>query len=185
MLRSVMDWARSTFIKQNKVCDAPLLNTLSELGKDVKSRWPNINAGGCCVYAAMVATEMDKRRIPVVGIVASTMVERYNDVVIDRVRDTIKENTNEEWNNKRVYFTHVGLEFTLGGKVYHYDTDNLHVAETCLADMPIYRGRLLLREMNDLAAQPYGWNRTFHREDIPAIRRVVRQAFKQFDKAVA
>lgn len=153
---------------------------LNRLGEEVYDRYPNINSGGCCVYAAMVVAELNKLNIPAKGIVAS-----YSSLAsksIDKIRPLIEKNTLDEWQKNGVSFSHVGVEFTLNGKKKHYDTGGVRKAGKELDHMPIYKGRLEYIELRALAAKKYGWNTCFNRRDIPELRRLVK-SFLAVDKA--
>ena len=153
---------------------------LDLLGKEVSRRYPWLNHGGCCVYAAMIVAALHKHKIKATGIVASWSAESLNKsgVTIDKVREGIKKNTHTEWNNNGVNFSHVGVEFEYKAKIrthkYHYDSHGVKKAGKTLDLMPIYSGRLNLEELKTLAGTKRGWNDTFDRKDIPALRKLVK-----------
>ena len=149
---------------------------LNRLGKEVYERYPDINNGGCCVYAAMIVAELKKLNIPAKGIIASHSAA-YSDG-IDKVRPLIENNTIYEWRANGVCFSHVGVEFTLNGKKKHYDTAGVHKACSKLDGMPIYKGRMEYAELRALAAKKHGWNTCFNRKHIPAVRRLVKSFFE-------
>jgi len=154
-----------------------LVRTLNQLGKDVKQKYPYINNGGFCVYAAIVSTELRKKGIDARGIVASWMAEDSS-TTIDEARKHVKGNTVSAWNRNNIYFYHVGLEFEYKGKTRHYDTKGVKMAKAKFDEMDIYKGRLTHAELKALASRQDGWNSQFNRKDIPAIRKLVRSHFK-------
>jgi len=153
-----------------------LLEILDNLGRDVEARYPYINHGGCCVYAAIVAQALQAHRVNAKGIVVSYFASKW--IHIDKIRNNLKRKDVREWSENDVNFSHVGLEFRYRGKVYHYDTKQLKLKEKRFDDMEIYPGRLLVEEMVQLAGSPEGWNTSFDRRKIPVIRRMVDKALK-------
>ncbi len=161
--------------KRSKNVD--LVTALDMLGSEVNERFPNIDSGGCCVYASIVAAALKKHDIEAVGIVASWTAEgsRLN---IDKIRTNIEKNTVFTWNDNGISFTHVGLEFRINGRLKYYDSKGVKRANGTLDEMKVYKGRLSCDEMKKLAADWKGWNRSFNRDDIPALRRLVKSRLK-------
>ena len=157
-----------------------IIAKLNALGKEVASRYPNINNGGCCVYAAMIVQALHKHKIKATGIVASSSAVYLNaaGVSIDTIREGLGKNTHTEWNKNGVRFSHVGVEFEYRAQIRsvkrHYDTAGVHLAGKKLDGMPLYKGRLSLEELKVLAGTKNGWNDEFNRKDIPAIRKLVK-----------
>ena len=157
-----------------------IVTKLDQLGVEVLRRYPTINSGGCCVYAAMIVAALHKHRIKACGIVASWNAERMNhaDVSIDTIRHSISKNTLSEWEDNGISFSHVGVEFEYKGLILktkrHYDTSGVRPAGKVLDAMPIYRGRLNLNDLRTLAGQKDGWNSAFDRKHIPALRKLVK-----------
>ncbi len=150
-----------------------LIRKLNSLGKAVYAKYPYINCGGCCVYAALVAEALLLHKISCKGIVASWDA---NDIPsIDEIRPCIKRNMLHEWQNNGVSFNHIGLEFEYNGKMRHYDTSGANKAGKSFDFMPIYNGRLNIVELQKLASQKTGWNNSFNRRHIPAIRAMVQK----------
>lgn len=145
---------------------------LNRLGKDVNKRFPYLNHGGCCVYAAMVVAELRKQKVPAVGIVASYGAEEG--VSIDLARQAVQNNTLREWNDNGISFSHVGVEFDHNGVKKHYDSNGVHKVRKVLDHMPIYEGRLQYKELKELAERVEGWNPSFDRNIIPELRKIVK-----------
>lgn len=157
-----------------------IIEKLDELGEVVSDLYPNINNGGCCVFAAMVVNELQKQGIKASGIVIDSGAR--SSIHIDEVRPLIKTNTVNEWQNNGVFFWHVAVEFTMGNKKHHYDTGGVKKATNAFGGIPVYKGRMKLEEMKSIAARQPGWNPAFRRKDIPAIRKLVKFYLK-VDKA--
>lgn len=154
-----------------------LIEKLNQLGKAVYRASPNINYGGCCVFAAAVALELERRGFRARGIVASHNA-RGHKTPLGRIRPKVKKNSIYEWRDNGIYFGHVGVEFTYKGRLYHYDSHGVHPKETSLDGMPIYKGRMKPEEMKAIADSPEGWNSSFPRRDIPTVRRLVTMYLK-------
>ncbi len=152
-----------------------VVTTLNNVGREVYSNYRRINNGGCCVYAALIVEQLQKLGIRSCGIVGSYNAEY---VSLAKARECVKDKKNtKEWNANGVQFMHVGVEFFLDGKRYHYDTAGVHPAAKELDGLKIYRGRLRIEELKALAGTKKGWNPTFNRTSIPAIRKMVKTAF--------
>lgn len=157
-----------------------IIAKLDLLSKEVTRRYPWLNHGGCCVYAAMIVDALHKHKIEANGIVASWSAESLNKsgVTIDKIREGIKTNTHTEWNRNGVSFSHVGVEFEYKVKIRttkrHYDSRGVRKVGKELDGMPIYAGRLTLQELKILAGTKKGWNDTFDRRDIPELRKLVK-----------
>jgi hypothetical protein len=156
-----------------------IVNKLNSLAKVVMVRYPYINHGGCCVYAAMVAEELQKHGIEVKGIVSAYGAKEMNSngITLDHIRPG---NTLEEWNRCGIRFNHVGIEFVIKteGKratKKHYDSTGVKRATTELDHMPLYKGRLTIDDLKALARKRKGWNETFNRRYIPALRKLVKE----------
>lgn len=152
-----------------------VVTTLNNLGFSVKQNYRRINCGGCGVYAALIVEQLQK-----LGIRSSGIVAAYNtkNVSLAKARDNIKNKADQrEWDKNGIAFYHVGVEFFLDGKRYHYDTSGVHPAAKELDNMSIYRGRMRLEDLKAIAGTERGWNKTFDRKDIPAIRKMVKAAF--------
>lgn len=148
-----------------------IIRKLNRLGKAVNAKYPYINNGGCCVYAALVAEALLLHKINCKGIVASWHAECIPS--IDEIRPFIKRNMLYEWQDNGVSFSHIGLEFEYKGKMKHYDSNGVNKATKSLDFMPIYNGRLNIVELQKLASRKAGWNDSFNRRHIPAIRKMV------------
>lgn len=147
---------------------------LNRIGRRVNFLFPNINHGGCCVFAAIIGTELKRLGISARGIVASY----YSDVGksnIDSARENVSENIPWEWEESGVYFTHVGVEYDINGTVKHYDSNGVKRKGSRLLYLKIYDGRLTVDELKELSRTSKGWNPSFVRKDIPAMRRLIKE----------
>lgn len=151
-----------------------LIKKLNQTGIAVSRKYPYINHGGCCVYAALVAEALLMHNIQSLGIVAAWDAEYFNKHnTIDNVRRYVKHNVLWRWQDHGVSFSHIGLEFEIGGKLLHYDTNGVKNASNTFDEIEIYKGRLQIDDMRQLARKAAGWNDSFNRRHIPAIRKIV------------
>jgi hypothetical protein len=138
-----------------------------------------LNYGGCCVYAALVARELEKMGIPVKGVVRS-----YGPGNVDHARTNVaKIGDPNAWNREGIYFNHVGLEAKINGRKYLFDSERIQPAKAKTLGYgaePICDGRLSVDELEKLAGlgkhetkPKKGWNARFNRELIPTVRAVV------------
>ena len=156
---------------------------LNKLGNDVMERYPNINRGGCCVYAAMIVAALKKHDIDAKGIVASYGAGKpgwmqKEVATITKARKKIQKNDINEWQSNGISFSHVGVEFKLDSEKKHYDSEGVRKASKKLDKMPIYAGRMEYLELRALAGKKDGWNTCFNRRDIPALRKLVKSRLR-------
>lgn len=154
-----------------------LLDHIDGLCKKVHNNTSRINAGGCAVFAAFMAQCLEKYGL--VSIAVGT--DEDEGISIDAVRNDIDTNDVHNWNSKGVYFAHVVVEFEHQGAKYHIDSTGVHDAypETHSGHYPILEGRLTVQEVTELASCNSGWNWCFDRKQIPKIKRMINDGFKQ------
>lgn len=145
---------------------------LNEIGNKIATRFENINRGGCCVYASLIASHLSSLvplRIKVVG-------ETYNDT-IDNIRKLVTMNTPHEWNKKGLEFNHVIIEFDFGQNTYHYDTSGVQLASE--SGWRLIPGSLTCAEATELASHRKGWNTAFDRDNISGINEIITDFFME------
>lgn len=150
---------------------------LDEVGKNVNRRWPYINYGGCCVFASIVGNILQSKGLKVKGIVAAYSAE-YRIKPIWWMRRSVSNNSVPEWERRGLDFNHVGIEFHHSGQKWHYHSKGSQIASKIFDNMPIFRGRLTVEEMIELAGDEEGWNNSFDRRQIPAIEKYLTTALK-------
>lgn len=148
-----------------------LIKTLNNLGQRINRYYPLINEGGCCVYASLVGKELQNRGIAVKIVVAARDARGNLDVVRRKLNNN---NLKSEWNEKNVWFNHVGFEFKYKNRIYHADTNGVNPKGRKLQEWRIYSGRLSLDEGTILANEPEGWNDSFDRNKIPSLKRHIK-----------
>jgi len=101
-----------------------------------------LNFGGCCVYAALVARELVKRGHPARG-VAYAGFFGDNHANLDEVRNKLRDPKSVwAWNKRGVNFSHVAVEAEIGGEIVVFDSDGFRPSTP---DM--YEGRLTVEEL--------------------------------------
>lgn len=161
---------------------------LKALGDAVKARYPNINYGGCCVYASAVA-----KRLEELGVKVDVCVPDYADVAtVEDARNNLQRNgvlgvCAREWAEAGISFNHVAVRYRNGFRWYTHDTDATHTGRDGFGcsdwrpNEPRYTALpdgMTPDEAWTISDDPRGWNSTFKREHIPAIRQMVREALQ-------
>lgn len=155
-----------------------LLSTLTKLGRKVYRKYPTINLGGCCVYASIVAQQLEARGIKCSGFVSVSSDTRPRRT-IGYARRLLAKYDSDDWEYAGVYFDHIGLEIKHRGRRYLYDTDGCVPAGDQHGDSHVYRGRLTCDELHHLASQAYRWNMKFPRRVIPDLIKMVDNHFQK------
>lgn len=154
---------------------------LKELGKEANEKFPTLNMGGCCVFAAEVARRLQKRGVEQVEVIASA-VNPSTATPLDMIRTDLLNNNKSpleryNWDAMGASFMHVAVRFCLNGKWYTYDSDILRCSRTSFG-RPSYearRGAHTVDEAIAFANDESGWNSTFNRKQIPAVKRLIAQ----------
>lgn len=161
-----------------------LIVLLNELGSEANNRFSTLNRGGCCVFAGLVAAELDARGYPVQGRVAAYKAGTPNPPTITEARKWVKTNTPAEWNAYGIVFGHVGIEFYDGENTYLYDSNGCVDPEELLDGMHSFEGRLTTLELNELwqnngplNGYSISWNTNFDRNNIPDLKKLVERHF--------
>jgi hypothetical protein len=159
-----------------------LFETLNTLGHRIKLWYPEINEGGCCVYASIIGEELLARGIETRIVVAGSDGSKTN---LNRIRRKVG-NTKQKsaWHDVGIYFTHVGVEFKLGGKWFIYDCDGVNPRGLMLGlfrtpmklgNFKLHPGFISVADATALAAEPEGWNYCFDRKSIPSMKKRVKK----------
>lgn len=161
----------------------PLLTPkdLSILGQLLNSEISNINRGGCCVVASMIAPLLD-RHFPTRIRVFGWDYEETAGIDLTDVHKELTINNTTEWNKKGVFFSHVVVEFTHRRQTYQMDTDRVHRCKdvAMYPEYVAYDGDLSFQAAIDLANDCTGWNRAFNRGDIPHMQQIIHTFFEGF-----
>lgn len=151
---------------------------LRTLAHKAHAEFPRLNYGGCCVFAAAVATELEKH-----GIRHEVITCGYRELDLNEVRP--ERNTVEAWNDMGVGFGHVGIRLKLKGQWYTYDSERPLMPGKNKFGVLVYserpydaaRGGLTAAEATELANEN-AWNTDFYNEEnVNAVRRMVAEHF--------
>ena len=137
---------------------------------------PEINHGGCCVMAGILAPYLSK-----FCQVRIRVLDRYGKRPnINEVAHNMGPRSKlRDWGMNDVYFNHVVLELIIDGEKYFYDTDRLKTAKQFynMRNRPmLHPGHLEIHHAKLLGDEP-NWNPDFPRETIPLLKRVAHHFF--------
>lgn len=151
---------------------------LNRLGNLVLDQYPNINCGGCCVFAAAVGAELQAMGIETRVIVAAH--REKSDINLNQIRQYLEFPTEKaEWNSEGIWFDHVALEIVLNGKKLHYDVHGVRRANVWkFGDYILYKGWMSIEDATALADEEQGWSSVFARENVYPLRRMIKRFFK-------
>lgn len=154
-----------------------LISQLNQLGAYAQLQIPNLNNGGCCVFAAMVARELRDMGVKVGGVpIADIMWGDPTWGNVDEARANVSDpGCSEQWEENGIAFSHVGLEVEIGDAVYYFDSRGLRSFDAPMR-YPEWKplpGRLTVEEMEALAERPHNWNWKFDRTNIPYLKQIV------------
>jgi hypothetical protein len=144
------------------------------LRREINRKHPDINYGGCCVFAALLAPSLKK-----LGKVKIRVQDFDTDLdAIAYARERVKSNNVHEWNDQGVHFYHVAIELEYKGKKYHVDACGVSDATR----FDFLKDGLTFKEATELGNNPLGWNRSFNRLEVPMIKRRVNKFFATTSK---
>lgn len=158
-----------------------VLDKLKAVQLAVRANINNVNAGGCCVLAAAVGEELEA-----LGIETQVIVDDLGGVAnsIEQARESVQNNLDpQEWEKNGVLFNHVGLRFKLGEDWHTFDADAIWKDKnkfgTALDVAWAARGWFTVQEAEAFSKVPSQWNPWFNRRQIPLLKTLVKQAFKE------
>lgn len=166
-----------------------LIPKLRELGRRVNELTDNrVNYGGCCVYAAAVAERLQELGLKHVECIASVddwfdhvgaVEDARNNLIADEVYAE-GENGPLDWGYAGLSLHHIAVRFKHNGRWYTHDSDTvIHGRDTFGKNgYGATPDGLTPLEARAMADDPDGWNSTFDRRDIPAIRRLVQEVLQ-------
>ena len=140
---------------------------LNNISKQLQN-YRNINRGGCCLFACLIASQLDKRKIPY-------------DVIIEypsNSEEEIYENVNNETNYLDIH--HIFLKVK---RKYYYDSDG--VKKSWHKD--IIKLKLDSKDLGILYTKGY-WNPMFKEsvshKDLIKIKNVIKTEFTKYDEKI-
>ncbi len=156
-----------------------IVDTLNRLGHAAETSVNYLNKGGCCVFAALVGRELVNRGYVVKGVVVS-FGPREGKCRLDDVRRRTGNTDLVDWYND-LSFNHVGIEFRADGRTRRYDSNGVVGGSDPLLHMNAHPDRLTVEELEAFAADP-NWNTCFDRKQIPKLKKLVKQYFRDVTK---
>lgn len=149
------------------------LKALRAMGEEVRNAIPDINHGGCCVYAAKVA-----RVLQAMGIEAHVVpTAPWDGEYPSRVQNNHEVfDPREAENVLPVNFFHVGVRFKLGRKWYVHDTDFTRAGKFAVLGedaLNISKVWFTPYQAQKFADDGSFWNSTFPRKEIPVVHQIV------------
>lgn len=153
-----------------------LIQRLRNLGAAAERALPNLNRGGCGVYAAAVALRLEELGIP-----SECVVPAWNVSSVAEARGNLNHNggvnTARDWAEAGVCWYHVGVRFKHGGRWYTHDSQATRQGRVAVGDDLAFDATpdgLTPHEMWGAAQSQDGWNATFNRKrGIPEVQRLV------------
>lgn len=144
------------------------------LGAVAKTRIPNLNKGGCGVFAHAVAKELRE-----LGVESEVVVNDYGDdfqEFLDSLK-ALQEGAGNHWDFAG-WLDHLGVRFKLGGKWFTYDSDALLEGREWFGfnpALPATEKGLTPEQAGILVREVGCWNPTFNRRYIPKVRKLVKE----------
>ena len=151
-----------------------LIRDMKRLAKEVNSNIPNINYGGCAIFAGLVGKRLSKYYD--VWIVVYSCKSGKD---LDNIKLLLKSNSVKEWNRNGIDFGHIVIEYKdRRGVVRQYDSCGIYPADgsICFTQDRV-AGFLSVNECNELAADKYGWNPQFSKKYIPRMKQFINDFF--------
>lgn len=167
------------------VAHATLLRRLNRLSKDIRATINNPNYGGCGFVAAAVGHELERAGLP-----TDIIVQLYEYGISPRdVRERLvlkgqSRAVCSNWDSNGLWRSHLAVRFESAGRVYHWDSEGVIRAEKGFTKennhvtpkYPLGAG-LTPHEVDDMNKSVAHWNRTFDRDQVPELHRIVKRHF--------
>lgn len=158
-----------------------LRKRLRKLGNEANERFPYLNYGGCCVFAAAVAGELER-----LGVEYEVIVPGDKNTDLAEVRNNVRNVAEKEaWNKAGIYFSHVAVRLKIDGRWHTYDSDALRRSKYKFGGEAGYSafytaadGGMTAAEATALADEAKGWNTTFKRRNVRSVRKLVRDMLR-------
>jgi hypothetical protein len=152
-----------------------LRRRLRRLAHAANDRFPYMNHGGCCIFAAAVATALVRYGV-------RHEVITIGDAEVDLHELRPANNTVNDWNCMGVCFGHMGVRLKLKGQWFTYDSERpllpgkRRFGKRYFGDTyPAAKGGLTAAEATELASQDE-WNPEFWSErNVAGVRALVQE----------
>lgn len=165
---------------ERKYAESTIVRKLNKFARQIMEEHPEMNCGGCCVFAALVSAHLAKI-IPVkIHVEGSAYLRSLNN--IDHIRPKVVENN---WCFHNVDFNHVLISYEINGTTYYYDSrgSKKRYVPLCgarrLHEKTLHPGSLTINEASFLASEDWRWNKMFNRSHIPKLINQVDEFFEK------
>ena len=169
-----------------------ILRIMETMGRDMLGVTPYVNYGGCGIVAAMVGREMQKLGFEVDVVTPTNKSSKTSIPAV--VRNKLKKKKKDRndamvWSSNGLSRAHLALRFKIGKRLYTWDTDVLHRDGKYFGDVAYYCGYrfgrgLTVRETSAMCVQKLGWNETFPRDQIPELRKIVKDHMEHINRVL-
>lgn len=156
-----------------------LIDILEKHTKLIRSQIYKINHGGCCVFASMIAEQL-QHIVPT----SITVLDDVTEISLDDARPYTNKNTIREWQINGVEFDHIIVEFVYNDNTYFLDSNGPKLKDTFNThDDTIVEGHLTIEEATSLAADDNWWPE-FNRKHIPLMQRLINNLFVELNNSL-
>lgn len=155
-----------------------IISKLKKFGRGVTKDHPNLNFGGCGVYAYILGEHLKKMGFEVKCF--ATQEELLFDSLTYKkfILSNRQGMSIWDWENYGVDFNHIGLAVKVEKYWYLHDAN---ITKRFYKTTKEFDGEYLLPEffevdvIKKIASKPYGWNPQFNRNEIPLIKKKVKE----------
>jgi len=160
-----------------------IIQILNDLGRKVEQTVPDINYGGCGVFAGQVAAMLqyvDRVENVCVRVGCTYGVDNKNrvDQVLEE-SNAVKGEIGNILSENGIYNGHLVVQFDYEGVTYYYDTTGVVPAKGDFVPrsfdrrLSLYQGALTAETTLDYADETAHWNSCFDRKMIPKLTRII------------
>jgi hypothetical protein len=160
---------------------------LQILAKELTEECSNINQGGCAVMAAIIGKELQSLGVQL-DIVTPAHRRRYSPFNARKKLSQNNDNSVSDWEYEGVSFGHLAVRFSLGKRLWTWDSGGLKLGGTTYGDhrcwiakYPFGHG-MTVAECKIIAGTKEEWNKSFDRNKILPLRRIIKIISKLFGK---
>lgn len=163
-----------------------VLRLIKTIGKDIESRYEDVNWGGCGVVALHLGRQLEG-----LGIDCEVVVMSREEVSTDDVLQYKEENGSASFQGMADEFcfdyNHILIKFKSRGRTYLADSEGVYpsfseAVEAFGADQRYEVYGVGLDDLEQEVKVKGNWNTRFQRKQIPGIRATIAKHFRQYKK---
>lgn len=167
-----------------------LFQRLADLGGRANQLCNNrLNHGGCCVYATLIAEQLEKMGLATELVVCNmpdgiwtspmpTKTITETRLFLNSAGLCVGDSMNWQQHGQ-VYFNHVLVRFLHEGELYLLDSNEVTFDATQFRGMTVLPGGLTIIEGLALSHNRFNWSSRFDRKYIPSLAQLVNGELKQ------